>query len=86
MALSAALQARAEVLAVQIVVQRILANIAHGTGDFAGTLRKSHQQCLADLENYEIRSGGGAPSREADDIRAQAQAALDRMHTFLRSK
>jgi hypothetical protein len=85
MALSAALQARAEVLAVQIVVQRILANIAHGTGDFAGTLRKSHQQCLADLENYEIRSGG-APSREADDIRAQAQAALDRMHTFLRSK
>lgn len=85
MALSAALQARAEVLAVQIVVQRMLANIAHGTGDFAGTLRKSHQQCLADLENYEIWSEG-APSHEADDMRAQAQAALDRMHTFLRNK
>jgi hypothetical protein len=85
MALSAALQARAEVLAVQIVVQRMLANIAHGTGDFAGTLRKSHEQCLADLEKYVIQAEGEA-SPQADNIRAQAQAALDRMHTFLSPK
>lgn len=73
----------AEVTALRIVLQRVLFQLAHQTGDHEAILREEHASALADLER--VRFVGFSQER-TEAIHAHAQKVLDEVHTAMRPR
>ena len=71
----------AEVLALRVVTQRLLFQLAAQSGDPHDILRYEHQAALADLARMEFP--GLAPERR-EAVLAHAESVLDAIHTAMR--
>ena len=72
-----------EVIALRIVLQRLLAQLAAQTEDFEATLRHEHIAALDDLSRMK------AVDDDADRAQAilmHAEQVIDQMHTIMRQR
>lgn len=70
-----------EIIALRLVTQRLLAQLASKTGDFEGTLTKELEAVMEDLKRMDIND---ADPKRAERIRMHAESVLDQMHTNMR--
>ena len=70
-----------EVIALRIVLQRVLAQMASQTNSFDEVLKAEHSAALSDLAQMEINDD--VPAR-AELIRMHAERVIDQMHTAMR--
>lgn len=69
-----------EVIALRIVLQRVLAQLAAQSGNFDAVIRLEHEAALGDLSRMQIsddRAGRG------ELIRMHAERVIDEMHSVM---